>query len=147
MVDYIFTPPPPPSLAIAGTGSRFPVRRIWCVGRNYAAHARELGNDEREPPFFFAKQPDMLLAGGGPIPYPSLTGNLHYEAELVVALKAGGEGIPETRAAETIFGYAAGLDMTRRDLQKQMQERASRGKSAKASSRAHRSALSRPPAS
>jgi fumarylpyruvate hydrolase len=123
MTDYVFTPPPPPSLAVAGTGSRFPVRRIWCVGRNYAAHARELGNDEREPPFFFAKQPDMLVASGGPIPYPSLTGNLHYEAELVVALKAGGNDVAETQAAETIFGYAAGLDMTRRDLQKQMQEK------------------------
>jgi fumarylpyruvate hydrolase len=123
MTDYVFTPSPPPSLAIAGTGSRFPVRRIWCVGRNYAAHARELGNDEREPPFFFSKQPDMLVAGGGPIPYPSLTDNLHYEAELVVALKAGGEAIPETHAAQMIFGYAAGLDMTRRDLQKQMQEK------------------------
>lgn len=123
MTDYVFTPLPPPSLAVAGTGSRFPVRRIWCVGRNYAAHARELGNDDREPPFFFSKQPDMLVPGGGAIRYPSLTGNLHYEAELVVALKAGGEEIPENRAAEMIFGYAAGLDMTRRDLQKQMQEK------------------------
>jgi fumarylpyruvate hydrolase len=123
MTDYVFAPPAPPSLATAGTTSRFPVRRIWCVGRNYAAHARELGNDEREPPFFFSKQPDMLVAGGGAIAYPSLTGNLHYEAELVVALKAGGADIPEDRAAGMIFGYAAGLDMTRRDLQKQMQEK------------------------
>ena len=123
MTDYVFAPSPVPSLAVAGIAARFPVRRIWCVGRNFAAHARELGNDAREPPFFFAKQPDMLVAGGGVIAYPSMTGNLHYEAELVVALKAGGENIAEDRAAGMIFGYAAGLDMTRRDLQKQMQEK------------------------
>lgn len=123
MTDFVFAPAKTPSLQIVGTEARFPVRRIWCVGRNYAAHARELGNSDREPPFFFAKQPDMLVPGGGAIPYPSLTQNLHYEAELVVALKAGGTEIAEADAASLIFGYAAGLDMTRRDLQKQMQDK------------------------
>lgn len=118
---YVFAPPAPPSLAVAGSSARFPVRRIWCVGRNYAAHAREMGNDEREPPFFFSKQPDMLVPGGGAIAYPGLTENLHYEGELVVALKDGGRDIAVEQASRLIYGYAAGLDMTRRDLQKQMQ--------------------------
>jgi fumarylpyruvate hydrolase len=123
MTDYIFPPAPTPSLAVAGTAARFAVRRIWCVGRNYAAHAREMGHDVRQPPFFFSKQPDMLVPGGGDIAYPGLTENLHYEAELVVALKGGGAGLDEQAAAEAVFGYGAGLDMTRRDLQKQMQEK------------------------
>jgi fumarylpyruvate hydrolase len=112
-----------PWIAIAGSASRFPVRRVWCVGRNYLGHVRELGNDEREPPLFFSKQPDMLVPGGGAIRYPSLTKNYHYEVELVVALKAGGENIPAADADALIFGHAVGLDMTRRDLQKQMQEK------------------------
>jgi fumarylpyruvate hydrolase len=123
MTAYVFAPSPPPALAVSGTDARFPVRRIWCVGRNYAAHARELGNDAREPPFFFAKQADMLVPGGGAIAYPSLTQNLHYEAELVVALKAGGENVSETDAAALIFGYAAGIDLTRRDLQEEMKKK------------------------
>lgn len=123
MTDFVFAPPPVPSLAIAGTDARLPVRRIWCVGRNYAAHARELGNDDREPPFFFAKQPDMLVPGGGVISYPGLTQNLHYEAELVVALKGGGANLNETDAAAAIFGYAAGIDLTRRDLQEEMKKK------------------------
>jgi fumarylpyruvate hydrolase len=123
MSDFVFAPSATPSLAIAGTTQRFAVRRIWCVGRNYAAHARELGNDEREPPFFFSKQPDMLVPGGGNIAYPGLTQNLHYEGELVVALKGGGQDVPPEKAAGLIFGYAAGIDMTRRDLQKRMQEK------------------------
>jgi fumarylpyruvate hydrolase len=122
VTDFIF-PLAQPSLAIQGSGQRFPVRRVWCVGRNYAAHARELGNDERDPPFFFSKQPDMLVPGGGAIRYPSLTANYHFEAELVVALKAGGENISVTDAPTLVFGHAVGLDMTRRDLQKQMQEK------------------------
>lgn len=112
-----------PSLAVKGLAKRFPVRRVWCVGRNYAAHARELGNDAREPPFFFSKQPDMLVPGGGEISYPSITSNYHYECELVVALKGGGENISPQDAPGLIFGHAVGLDMTRRDLQKQMQEK------------------------
>jgi fumarylpyruvate hydrolase len=123
MTDYLFAPTPVPSLAVAGTHARFPVRRVWCVGRNYAAHARELGNDTREPPFFFSKQPDMVVPDGGTIAYPGLTANLHHEGELVVALKGGGQDVPPEKAAGLIFGYAAGIDMTRRDLQKRMQEK------------------------
>jgi len=121
MVQYAFAPAPQPCLTVAGTDALFPVRRIWCVGRNYGAHAREMGHDDREPPFFFSKQPDMVVPGGGTIGYPTLTENLHHEAELVVALKDGGENVPVDSAASLIFGYAAGIDMTRRDLQKQMQ--------------------------
>lgn len=125
--DYLFSLPRP-FISIQGNGKRFPVRRVWCVGRNYAAHARELGNDAKEPPLFFAKQPDMLVPfsanqSGGVIHYPSLTSNYHYECELVVALKEGGENVPAAEAPKLIFGHAVGLDMTRRDLQKQMQEK------------------------
>ena len=120
MSEFVFPPPTAPSLPIESTDARFPVRRVWCVGRNYAAHARELGNDEREPPFFFSKQPDMLVPGGGEIPYPGLTQNYHYETELVVALRAGGANIGVDQAPALIFGYAVGLDMTRRDLQRKM---------------------------
>lgn len=122
MSDYLFSLPQP-FIAIQGRPTRFPVRRVWCVGRNYAAHARELGNDAKDPPFFFSKQPDMLVPGSGAVRYPSLTSNYHYECELVVALKEGGEDISVTDAPRLIFGHAVGLDMTRRDLQKQMQEK------------------------
>ncbi len=120
--DFIFSVPRP-FIAIKGSDRLFPVRRVWCVGRNYAAHARELGNDAREPPFFFSKQPDMLVPGGGELRYPSLTSNYHFECELVVALKAGGENVSIEAAPNLVFGHAVGLDMTRRDLQKQMQEK------------------------
>jgi fumarylpyruvate hydrolase len=116
MTDYVFPPPPQASLAVTGSPARFPVRRVWCVGRNYLAHVRELGNDEREPPFFFSKQPDMVLTGEA-IPYPSLTSDFHHEVELVVALKAGGADIAVDKAMECIFGYAVGIDLTRRDMQ------------------------------
>jgi fumarylpyruvate hydrolase len=122
MSGFVF-PLSQPWIGIAGSADRFPVRRVWCVGRNYLGHVRELGNDEREPPLFFSKQPDMLVPGGGVIRYPSLTKNYHYEVELVVALKAGGENIQAADADALIFGHAVGLDMTRRDLQKQMQEK------------------------
>jgi len=122
MSGFVF-PLSQPWIGIAGSADRFPVRRVWCVGRNYLGHVRELGNDEREPPLFFSKQPDMLVPGGGAIRYPSLTKNYHYEVELVVALKAGGENIPAADADALIFGHAVGLDMTRRDLQKQMQDK------------------------
>jgi fumarylpyruvate hydrolase len=126
MSDFLFALPQP-FIAIHGDAKRFPVRRVWCVGRNYAAHARELGNDDKEPPLFFSKQPDMLVPASGneglTISYPSLTSNYHYECELVVALKAGGENIAAADAGKLIFGHAVGLDMTRRDLQKQMQEK------------------------
>jgi fumarylpyruvate hydrolase len=108
---------PVPSLPVTGTEGRFPVRRIYCVGRNYLAHIRELGHDEREPPFFFAKANDMLVQNGTTVSYPPLTHNYHHEIELVVAMKSGGLNLSVDDALNHIYGYAVGLDMTRRDLQ------------------------------
>jgi fumarylpyruvate hydrolase len=113
------------TIPIAGSDERFPVRRIYCIGRNYAAHAREMGSDPtREPPFFFQKPTDAIqfVAPGavGDHPYPTLTKNYHYEVELVAALKSGGSDIPQESALNHVFGYALGLDMTRRDLQRGM---------------------------
>lgn len=117
---------PQPSVPIRG-GGRFPVRRIYCIGRNYAEHAREMGSDpKREPPFFFQKPADAIqpVAEGevGAHPYPPLTGDYHYEIELVVFLASGGRDIAPERALAHVFGYAVGLDMTRRDLQQQMKD-------------------------
>jgi fumarylpyruvate hydrolase len=99
-------------------GQSFPVRRIYCVGRNYAAHAREMGHDpSREPPFFFMKPADAIVASGSTISYPSQTSDYHYEIEMVVALKDGGRDIPVEKALDMVYGYAVGLDMTRRDMQ------------------------------
>ena len=114
-----------PMLPIVGSSEMFPVRRIYCIGRNYAAHAREMGSDPtREPPFFFQKPSDAIqnVAPGsvGDHPYPTLTKNYHYEVELVAALNKGGRNIPKERALECVYGYAIGLDMTRRDLQRAM---------------------------
>lgn len=107
-----------PSLAVAGTANRFPIHRIYCVGRNYAEHAREMGHDpDKEPPFFFQKPADAIVTDGAEFPYPALSNNVHYEMELVVALHKGGHDIPPEQALEHVFGYAVGLDMTRRDLQ------------------------------
>jgi fumarylpyruvate hydrolase len=118
MNAYVFSPPPQISVPVQGASARFPVRRIFCVGRNYAAHAREMGSDpSREPPFFFTKPADALVTGGADTPYPSETENLHHEMELVVAIGAGGADIPASAALAHVFGYAAGLDLTRRDLQ------------------------------
>jgi fumarylpyruvate hydrolase len=108
---------PVTSLPVSGMDRRFPVRRIYCVGRNYLAHIRELGHDEREPPFFFAKASDMLVHNGTTISYPPLTHNYHHEIELVVAMKSGGLNLSVDAALNHIYGYAVGLDMTRRDLQ------------------------------
>lgn len=113
------------TIPVVGSDEVFPVRRIYCIGRNYAAHAREMGSDPtREPPFFFQKPTDAIqyVAPGtvGDHPYPSLTKNYHYEVELVVALKSGGKDIPMDKALECVYGYALGLDMTRRDLQRMM---------------------------
>ncbi len=109
---------PVPTVPVAGEASVFPVRRIYCVGRNYAAHAREMGADPtREDPFFFAKPADAIVADGAALSYPPATKNLHHEFELVVALKSGGAAVPVEKALGLVYGYAAGLDMTRRDLQ------------------------------
>ncbi|MVA98376.1 FAA hydrolase family protein [Nitratireductor sp. CAU 1489] len=118
MTDYVFSPPPQPSLAVAGEAARFPVRRIFCVGRNYAAHAREMGKDpDREAPFFFTKPADAVVEDGATIAYPPLTKNLHHEAELVVAVGRAGFKIAEDAALDHVYGYAIGNDLTRRDLQ------------------------------
>ena len=114
-----------PMLPIVGTSEMFPVRRIYCIGRNYAAHAREMGSDPtREPPFFFQKPTDAIqnvaIGTVADHPYPSLTKNYHYEVELVAALKSGGTNIPVEQALDHVYGYAVGLDMTRRDLQRAM---------------------------
>jgi len=117
MADYVIAPPPQAVVPVAG-GGWFPVRRIFCVGRNYAEHALEMGgNPEREPPFFFTKPADAVLSGGAAMPYPTQTNSLHHEMELVVAIGIGGADIPAASALSHVFGYAAGLDMTRRDLQ------------------------------
>ncbi|MFC4724968.1 fumarylacetoacetate hydrolase family protein [Glycocaulis abyssi] len=110
--------PRPPVLAPVADGKRFPVQRLFCVGRNYADHAREMGADpDREPPFFFTAWAETVVTGGGTIAYPQKTSNYHYEAELVVAIGKGGRNIPAESAMEHVYGYAAGLDMTRRDFQ------------------------------
>jgi fumarylpyruvate hydrolase len=118
MTDFAFPPPAAPSVEIAGSGQRFPVHRIYCVGRNYADHVREMGGDtEREPPVFFSKPADALVPNDTAIPYPPRTSNLHHEIELVVAIGRAGRDIQQDRALEHVFGYAAGNDLTRRDLQ------------------------------
>ena len=117
MPDYVISPPPVTAVPVAGGGG-FPVRRIFCVGRNYAAHAREMGSDpDREPPFFFTKPADALVTGDADMPYPTMSSELHHEMELVVAIGTGGADIDAQDALKHVWGYAAGLDMTRRDLQ------------------------------
>ncbi len=116
-MSYVFAAPAAPSVEVAGRADRFPVHRIYCVGRNYAAHAREMGHSDREAPFFFLKPADTVIPSGSELAYPPQTKNLHHEMELVVALKSGGTDISVGGAREHVFGYAAGLDMTRRDLQ------------------------------
>jgi fumarylpyruvate hydrolase len=119
MTDFAIAPAPRPTLPVRGTAKRFPVRRIWCIGRNYAAHAREMGHDPtREAPFFFHKNPENAQAGEV-FRYPPGTREVHHEVELVVALASGGEDIAPGDAPGCVFGYAVGLDMTRRDLQAQ----------------------------
>lgn len=118
--EFVLPPAATVSLAVAGTGGRFPVRRIYCVGRNYLAHVRELDNNEAEPPFFFQKQRDMIVETGGRVRYPALTQDFQFETELVVALKGGGTDIAAERVQDHVFGYAVGLDMTRRDRQSDM---------------------------
>ena len=116
MPDYVIPTPPVADIPVAG-GGRFPVRRVYCIGRNYAAHAIEMGHDpDREPPFFFQKNPDNLDASGD-FPYPEKTSDVHHEVELLVALKSGGTNIPVATALDHVWGYGLSLDMTRRDLQ------------------------------
>ncbi len=123
MSSYVFPPPPVASVAVEATDARFPVRRIFCVGRNYAAHAREMGGDpNREPPFFFTKPADAVVDSGSFIPYPPLTSDLHHEVELVVAIGREAVAVPAEQALDTVFGYAVGIDLTRRDLQKSLRE-------------------------
>lgn len=115
---YVITPSPVPALPVFGNKALFPVRRIYCIGRNFADHAIEMGRDpHREPPFFFQKNPDGLVLPGTNFPYPAESKDVHHEVELVVALKKGGDNITLAEASGCVYGYAVGLDMTRRDLQ------------------------------
>ena len=124
--NFVFTPPPIVSVPVVGSSDRFAVHRVYCVGRNYEEHAKEMGFTGREPPFFFLKPADAIVAVDagttGQIPYPSLTKNLHHEIELVVAIGTGGKNILAQDAHQHIYGYAVGLDMTRRDLQGEMKK-------------------------
>ena len=127
MTSFVFSPEAPVAIPVVGKDEAFPVRRVYCVGRNYAAHAREMGFDpDREPPFFFCKPADAVVpvAAGETLSldYPSQTDNFHYEIELVAAIGKGGSNISETNALEHVYGYATGLDMTRRDLQMEMRQ-------------------------
>lgn len=128
-MDFVFAPHPVSSLPVLGSELRFPVRRVFCVGRNYADHAREMGAtaqaEGREPPFFFTKPGDAVVGGEGEVAvnYPPLTNNLHHEIEMVVALGAGGENLTVAAAPGLIFGYAVGLDLTRRDIQAKAKEK------------------------
>lgn len=125
-MSYVFQPAPPVSVPVVGRGERFPVRRIYCVGRNYVEHAQEMGFTGREPPFFFLKPADAaVVVNAGEtatLPYPSLTKNFHHEIELVACIGTGGRNIKAADAKKHIFGYAVGLDMTRRDLQGEMKK-------------------------
>ena len=114
---------PRPTVAVAGSAARFPVHRIYCVGRNYPEHAREMGaRDERAPPFFFTKPADAVIEGGSVVPFPSRTASVHHEVELVVALGSGGRDIPAGAALACVYGYAVGIDLTRRDVQTKLKE-------------------------
>lgn len=117
MAEYVVAPPPVTVAPVEGQAAGFPVRRILCVGRNYAAHRREMGGDDRDPPFFFAKPADALVPPGADPAYPPRTDNLHHEIELVVALGAGGRDVAPEAALALVYGYAVGVDLTRRDLQ------------------------------
>jgi len=117
MSEFVIAAPAPPALPVEGASALYPVRRILCVGRNYAAHRREMGGDDREPPFFFAKPADAVVISGAEVAYPSATANLHHEMELVAVLGGGGVDISPADALSLVWGYAAGVDLTRRDLQ------------------------------
>ncbi|MDB5983619.1 MAG: fumarylacetoacetate hydrolase [Pseudomonas sp.] len=120
MSEFVIAPVATPSLAVEGTSSRFPIRRVFCVGRNYSDHAREMGHDpDREPPFFFMKPADAIVPAEGTIAYPTLTEDLHHEIELVVAIGKDGVDIAPEDALSHVWGYAVGADLTRRDIQAQ----------------------------
>lgn len=120
---YVIDPPAQATLSITGSTKLFPVHRVYCVGRNYAAHAVEMGHDpEKEAPFFFQKNPDNLIPDATVFPYPKASSDVHHEVELLVALKSGGEDIPVADALQCVYGYAVSLDMTRRDLQGEMKK-------------------------
>ena len=120
---FVIPTPKQASLSVAGTDQHFPVHRVYCVGRNYAAHAVEMGHDpDKEPPFFFQKNPDNLVADATEFPYPKASNDVHHEMELLVALKSGGEDIAVENALDCVFGYGLSLDMTRRDLQGEMKK-------------------------
>lgn len=122
-MHYVIPPRPLPALPIAGGEGHFPVHRIYCIGRNYAAHAREMGKDpDREPPFFFLKPADAIVVSGTDVPYPPQTSNLHHEIELVIAIGLGGGDIAESTALDHVYGYGVGIDLTRRDLQQQAKD-------------------------
>ena len=122
-MDYVISTSPRPAVAVHGQRAQFPVRRIYLVGRNYAAHAREMGHDpDREQPFFFQKPADAVMPSGGDFPYPPLSNNVHHEIEQVVALQSGGKDIAVDAALSHVYGYAVGIDFTRRDLQQQMKK-------------------------
>ena len=122
-MSYAIPLPEPVTLSVGDSDSLFPVLRVFCVGRNYAEHAVEMGHDpDREPPFFFMKPAVAVVAGGGSLPFPPATDDLHHEVELVVAMRSGGTDIPVEGALEHVFGYAIGLDMTRRDIQNRAKE-------------------------
>lgn len=122
MEEYVIPEPRRATLGVKNTEKLFPVRRIHCVGRNYADHIREMGNDERDPPFFFQKPADAILPSGSDFPYPPLSSDVHHEIELVVAIGKGGHDIEQQDALNHVFGYGVGIDMTRRDLQAQQKE-------------------------
>ena len=117
MAEYALSPPPVPVVPVEGQAGGFPVRRILCVGRNYAAHRREMGGDDRDPPFFFAKPADAVVPPGRDPAYPPRTANLHHEIELVIAIGKAGRDVPVADALSLVYGYAVGVDLTRRDLQ------------------------------
>jgi fumarylpyruvate hydrolase len=122
-IEYVFLPPDTPSVGITGTAQRFPVRRIYCVGRNYAEHVREMGSPASEPPIFFAKPADAIVANGATVPFPPATDNFHYEVELVVAMGGAARNIPAAQALGHVFGYATGNDLTRRDRQQEAKQK------------------------
>jgi fumarylpyruvate hydrolase len=121
-MDYVFAPPPQASIAVAGSDARLPIRRVFCVGRNYAAHAREMGMDDRDPPFFFTKPADAVTDGGLTIPYPPETNDLNHEVELVAIIGTGGRNIAVEDSLSHVWGYAIGNDFTRRDIQIALRE-------------------------